>query len=109
MNTTTIDKVSTKNYMLTTIDNPYDPYIQFDLWYGFDTSIRVVKGSRIDEPISTNCCGKLAEEAITSFDMSDEEYAEEIKRAIDQIIEDDDMNLYTRAYEPDKEPKRLYE
>ena len=109
MNTSTRDAVVTRNYMLTTIDNPYDPYIQFDLWYGFDMSKRIVKGSRIEDPISTNCCGKLADEAITSFDMSDEEYMDEIKRAIDQIIEDDNMNLYTRAYEPEKEPKRLYE
>lgn len=101
----TLDKVSTKKYMLTTIDNPYDPYTQFDMWYGFDNSIRIVKGSRVDEPISTNCCGKLAEYAITSFDMTDEEYAYEIQRAVDEIIEDDNLHLYARAYEPNHEQK----
>lgn len=91
----------TRRYMLTTIDNPYNPYTQFDMWYGFDNSIRVVKGSRVPTPISTNCCGKLADEAITSYDMTDEEYTYEVMRAVDQIIEDDDLNLYARAYEPE--------
>lgn len=101
MNTNmSVDKVSNKNYMLTTIDNPFNPYVDFELWYGFDTSIRIVKGSRVDIPISTNCCEKLAEEAITSYDMTDEEYSYEVRRAVDEIIKNDTLKVYARAYEP---------
>lgn len=100
MSNTKVVESTKRNYMLTTIDNPFSPYTQFDLWYGFDTSIRIVKGSRVDVPISTNCCGKLADEAITSYDMTDEEYIYEVKRAIDQIIADDTLKVYARAYDP---------
>lgn len=87
-----------EEYMLTTVDNPYDPYTQFDFWYGFDMSKRKVKGSKMNSPIITNCCGRLADEAITSDDFTDEENAREMHRAIDEIIRLDPWNIYKKAY-----------
>ena len=59
---------------LTTIDNPYDPFEQFDAWYMYD----------MEKGYST--CSYLDRIARTSNQLSDEENEKEIERAIDEII-----------------------
>ena len=63
------------DYMLTTIDNPYDPFTQWDDWYKFD----MVKGY--------DTCGYLARLAMTSPDYGDERNTEEIYNAQKLIVE----------------------
>ena len=95
-----MDKTSTepKEYMLTTIDNPYDPYTQFDFWYAFDTSKRIIKEISPNNPVSTDCCAYLARIAITPDDFTEEENAQERQRAIDEIIRLDPFHIYKKAY-----------
>ena len=69
---------------LTTKDNPFDPFTQFNEWYNFD----IDKGY--------NSCGYLDRIANTSDQLSDEENAREIERAIDEIIKYDFMNNYKK-------------
>lgn len=69
---------------LTTIDNPYDPFDQFDQWLNFDLE----KGY--------NSCSYLARIAKTSDQLSDEENENEIERAIDEIILYDPINIYRK-------------
>lgn len=64
-----------KEMMLTTTDNPYDPFTQFDDWYAFDVS----KGY--------NTCAYLARIAVLSDEMSDKERDSEIDVAIDEIVQ----------------------
>ena len=71
--------------MLTTIDNPYDPFDNFKAWYLYD----VQKGY--------NCCSYLARIAKTSDEMTEKENDEEIERAIDEIIQHDFMNIYVKV------------
>lgn len=71
--------------MLTTIDNPYDPFDNFKAWYLYD----VQKGY--------NCCSYLARIAKTSDEMTEKENDEEIERAIDEIIQHDFMNIYIKV------------
>ena len=71
--------------MLTTIDNPYDPFDQFRSWYMFD----VEKGY--------NSCSRLARIAHLSDSFSQKEEDEEIERAIDEIIKYDFMNIYKKV------------
>ena len=71
--------------MLTTIDNPYDPFNEFDNWIQFDLD----KGY--------DCSGYLARIARTSDQLSDEENEREVERAIDEIIKYDFMNLYVKV------------
>lgn len=72
-------------YALTTKDNPFDPFTQFNEWYNFD----IDKGY--------NSCGYLDRIANTSDQLSDEENAREIERAIDEIIKYDFMNNYKKV------------
>ena len=74
---------------LTTFDNPYDPFKQFNSWFLFD----IEKGY--------NSCGYLARIARTTDQMSDTENEEEIERAIDEIIKYDFMNIYKKVRKSD--------
>ena len=69
---------------LTTIDNPYDPFEQWDSWYRYDMD----KGY--------NSCAYLDRIARTSEQLSAEENELEIERAIDEIIKYDFMNIYKK-------------
>ena len=74
-----------ENVMLTTVDNPYNPFKQFSDWFSFD----VEKGY--------NTCAYLGRIARTSEQLSDEENDLEIERAIDEIIKYDFLNLYRKV------------
>lgn len=74
-----------KKVALTTIDNPYSPFTQFNQWFFFD----VEKGY--------NTCSYLARIAKTSDSLSDEENEAEIERAVDEIIRLDFRNIYKKV------------
>lgn len=76
------------NCMLSTIDNPFNPFNQFDSWYQFDLD----KGY--------DSCSYLARIALTSDQLSDEENSREIERAIDEIVKYDPLNIYVKVKEP---------
>lgn len=69
-------------YAITTVDNPYDPFDQFDSWYMFDLD----KGY--------NSCSYLDRVARTSDQLTSEENDQEIKRAIKEIIRYDYRDIY---------------
>lgn len=70
--------------MLTTFDNPFNPFENFNDWFLFD----VEKGY--------NSCDYLARIARTSDALSDKENDEEVERAIDEIIKYDFLNIYKK-------------
>ncbi len=72
------------NCMLTTSDNPFNPYEDFTSWFLFD----VEKGY--------NTCSYLARIARTSNQLSDKENNVEIERAIDEIIKNDFRDIYLK-------------
>ena len=71
--------------MLTTFDNPYDPFDDFVHWFLFD----VEKGY--------NTCGKIARIAHSSESLSTIEDKRETERAIDEIIDYDFLNIYKKV------------
>lgn len=71
--------------MLTTFDNPYDPFEQFDSWWLFDES----KGYCT--------CSYLGRIAKTSDELSEKENAIEINNAVDEIIRLDFRNIYKKV------------
>ena len=74
-----------KEFMLTTFDNPYDPFTEFDQWFHFDLE----KGY--------NSCGYLARITRTSEEFTEKENNLEIEKAIDKIIQYDPFNIYKKV------------
>ena len=70
---------------LTTVDNPYDVFDQFDQWFLYD----VEKGY--------NTCGLLDRISNVPLDATDEEESQLIEEAIDNIIKYDATNLYRKV------------
>ena len=73
------------NVALTTFDNPFNPFTQFDSWFRFDNE----KGYG-----STEYLGRIAK---TSDELSDEENDQEIERAIDEIVKLDPFDRYKKV------------
>ena len=63
-----------KDYMLTTYDNPFNPFTEFEAWY------------KEDMILGWDTCGLLARTAVTTNDDSDEIYDEEVYAAMDEIV-----------------------
>ncbi len=76
----------TEEYALTTIDNPYDPFKQFDEWFLFD-----------EEKQGYHSSAYLGRIARTSDQLSDEENRREVERAIDEIIKYDFRGIYKKV------------
>lgn len=74
-----------RDYMLSTIDNPHNPFKDFHAWLQFDKD----KGY--------NCCERLARIAQISDDMSELEKDAEYDRAIDEILRYDVLGIYCRV------------
>ena len=71
--------------MLSTIDNPYDPFTDFDNWYKFDT----LKGY--------NSCSYLSRISKTSDSLPESSNQAEIERAIDEIVEINVNGMYCKV------------
>lgn len=71
--------------MITTIDNPYDPFDNFNLWFIYD----VEKGY--------NTCSYLSRIAKTSDALSEEQNNQIVEDAIDEIIKFDFLNIYKKV------------
>jgi hypothetical protein len=70
---------------LTTVDNPFDPFEQFNDWFEFD----------IEKGYYT--CSRLARLTNLSDDMSEAESNKEIERAIDELIKYDVFDVYKKV------------
>lgn len=77
--------------MLTTIDNPYNPFLQFDEWFAFDES----KGY--------HTCAYLARIAKTSDELSEEDESIAIESAIDEIVNLNILGIYRKVTKEDYE------
>lgn len=78
--------------MLSTIDNPFNPFEDYSSWLMFDKE----KGYDSAE--------RLMRIAKLSDDMTQKEENEEIERAIDEIIKYDILNVYIKVSKTLNEP-----
>lgn len=74
--------------MLTTTDNPYNPFTEFDQWYAYDTQV------------GHHSLSLLARVCRTSDELSDLDNAQAIDHAIETILTEDVTGLYKKAAEP---------
>lgn len=78
---------------LSTFDNPFDPFDQFNEWFKYDEAHGYG---------STSYLGRIAR---TSDEMSDQELCSEVERAIDEIIKYDFMNIYKKVVREHDDPE----
>ena len=74
-------------YMLTTFDNPYNPFVDFASWYMFDCE----KGY--------NTASRVARIANISPEMTQKEIDEETNRAMNLIVKYDFEDKYIKGTE----------
>jgi hypothetical protein len=72
-------------YMLTTVDNPFSPFTEWDEWYVFDTD----KGY--------NTSAFLARVAKVSSDLSEPDQQLAIEQAIDEIIKENVSGMWRKV------------
>lgn len=75
--------------MLTTIDNPFNPFTQFDEWSAFD------------EAKGYYTCAYLARITKTSDELSEAEEALAIETAIDEIVKLNVLGIYKKVSRDD--------
>lgn len=80
--------VDSEEHMLTTVDNPWNPFTNYDEWWAFDHD----KG--YDTP------GFLARIANVSLDLSDADFELAIEQAIEEIVKLNVNGLYRKASRP---------
>ena len=72
-------------YMLTTFDNPYNPFVDFVSWYMFDCE----KGH--------NTSSRLARIANLNSEMTQKEREEEADRAMNLIVSYDEEGIFYKG------------
>lgn len=77
-----------KDSMLTTFDNPFNPFTEFDRWW------------KEDLLLGHNCCGLLANESNVSDVASDEVNDKAIIEAMERIVKREPM-IYKLVYQSD--------
>jgi hypothetical protein len=84
---TDTDMPSRPEYMLTTVDNPYDPFTQWDEWFAWDQSA------------GYHTPGLLARVARLSDDLSEADEHRIIQAAIDEIVRENVLGVHKKVKE----------
>lgn len=72
-------------HMLTTVDNPFDPFTEFDDWLGYD------------ESCGYETLAYLARIVVTSDEMSEADQSLAIEQAIEEIVALNINGLYRKV------------
>lgn len=70
--------------MLTTVDNPWDPFTQFSEW------------NEYDQAHGYHSLGLLARIVVTSDDLSEADQSSAIESAIDEIVRENVLGIYRK-------------
>lgn len=71
--------------MLSTVDNPYNPFDNFEAWFAYDCAH------------GYNSCGIMASNTYTSEDYGEERILEDIEQGINDFLENDILGLYCKV------------
>lgn len=77
-------------HMLTTIDNPYNPFTHYEDWYAFDRDA------------GYNTPGLLARVTLASDSLTEKELERAIERAIEEIVRENVLGLFRRVTKSSK-------
>jgi hypothetical protein len=84
---TTQDLPSRPEYMLTTVDNPYDPWTQWDEWFAWDQNA------------GYHTPGFLARITRTADELSEADQHLAIQQAIDEIVKENVLGVFRKVKE----------
>lgn len=76
-------------YMLTTVDNPFDPFEQFDSWYAWDVGH------------GYHSCALLARITIFSDELSDADQHAAIQAGIEEVVKENVTGMHRRVQRGD--------
>ena len=71
-------------HMLTTVDNPFNPFTQFEAWFSFDTAA------------GYHTSAFLARVIKTSYELSEADQSAAIESAIDEIVRENVLGVYKK-------------
>ena len=80
-----MSRLTDVEWMITTIDNPFNPFTQWDEWYAYDAA----QGYHTP--------AFLARVAFSSDDLSDADQAAAIQYAIDEIARENVLGIYKKV------------
>lgn len=86
---------SDENAMLSTIDNPWNPFTHYDEWKAFDTQ----QGYNTYETLAVLGSFGLLQSKLTEF-----EFDQLVIDTMNRLIEDDPRGVYIKVW-PDTKPK----
>lgn len=72
--------------MLTTIDNPWDPFTHYDEWYQYD------------EHAGYHSTALLARVAITSDELSENDQLMAYEQAVDEIVRENVSGIHRKVF-----------
>lgn len=84
-------------YMLTTVDNPFDPFTRFDEWHQYDVMM------------GYNTAAFLDRIAKVSNDMSEPDQAQAIQDAIDEIVRENVSAMWRKVSREDVKTLDIYQ
>lgn len=79
------DRPIRPEYMLTTVDNPYDPFTQWDEWFAWDSTA------------GYNTPGLLARIAQVGSDLSEADQHLAVQDAIDEIVNENVLGVLRKV------------
>lgn len=85
-----IDEMNVEQYMLTTVDNPFNPHTHYNEWASYD------------QQLGYHCNAYLARIVMSSDEMSDNDMILANNRAIDEILEFDVLGIYRKIRKSDR-------
>jgi hypothetical protein len=77
-----------EDYMLTTYDNPHDPFEDFDAWFKYDMKM------------GHNTCGLLANKTLSATTFGDDLDRQRTEEAMDEIVKQEPM-IYKKVKRSD--------
>ena len=75
-------------YMVTTVDNPFDPFTDFDNWYAFD------------ERKGYHTTAFVARVLTTSHDLSEADQSLAYDLAVHEIVKENVLGIYRKVADP---------
>lgn len=78
-------------YMLTTEDNPFNPFTQWDEWFAYDAALGYHTPAYLGRVVNT------------SYDLSEADQSVAINNAIDEIVKENILGIYKKVSQDMKE------